>query len=90
MSIQIKREHVSLVARLRNLPRYLTDSRISIYKKVGIVLAVIYIVSPVDAIPDVIPVVGWLDDLGVLAILVGSLMRELDHYVMEDQGRLAK
>lgn len=26
------------------------------------VLAVIYAVSPIDLLPDVIPVVGWLDD----------------------------
>jgi uncharacterized membrane protein YkvA (DUF1232 family) len=30
-------------------------------------LAIIYVLSPLDLIPDVIPVVGWLDDLGVLA-----------------------
>lgn len=30
-------------------------------------LAFLYIVLPLDLIPDVIPVVGWLDDLGVLA-----------------------
>lgn len=30
-------------------------------------LALLYILSPLDLIPDVIPVVGWLDDLGVLA-----------------------
>lgn len=30
-------------------------------------LALLYIVSPLDLIPDVIPLVGWLDDLGVLA-----------------------
>ena len=31
------------------------------------ILAVIYIVSPLDLIPDWFPIVGWLDDLGVLA-----------------------
>jgi len=30
-------------------------------------LALLYIISPLDLIPDVIPVIGWLDDLGVLA-----------------------
>ena len=29
-------------------------------------LAMIYVISPLDLIPDFIPVVGWLDDLGVL------------------------
>ena len=30
-----------------------------------LVLALLYIISPVDVIPDVIPVVGWADDLAV-------------------------
>lgn len=30
-------------------------------------LAFLYIISPLDLIPDVVPVIGWLDDLGVLA-----------------------
>lgn len=38
------------------------------WKRVIIVLlAFIYVVSPLDLIPDAIPVIGWLDDLGVLA-----------------------
>ena len=30
-------------------------------------LALLYVISPLDLIPDWIPVIGWLDDLGVLA-----------------------
>ena len=37
------------------------------WKRVVIVfLAFLYVVSPLDLIPDFIPVIGWLDDLGVL------------------------
>lgn len=34
-----------------------------------ILLAVLYIVSPIDLIPDFIPVIGWIDDLiaGIVA-----------------------
>ncbi len=30
-----------------------------------LILAVLYILSPIDLIPDFIPVVGWVDDLAV-------------------------
>jgi len=32
---------------------------------VNLLLAVLYILSPVDFIPDFIPVAGWVDDLAV-------------------------
>lgn len=31
------------------------------------VLALLYVLSPLDILPDWIPLVGWLDDIGVLA-----------------------
>lgn len=43
-------------------------------KKVMMVVgAVLYVLSPLDIVPDLIPVLGWLDDLGVLALLVRYL-----------------
>lgn len=38
-----------------------------------IVLSVLYILSPLDLLPDVIPVIGWLDDLGALGLIVSAL-----------------
>lgn len=40
--------------------------------------AIAYIVWPLDVIPDVIPIIGWIDDLivgiiGVYALLKGVL-----------------
>jgi uncharacterized membrane protein YkvA (DUF1232 family) len=38
-------------------------------------LALIYLISPVDLIPDVIPIVGFLDDSMILMIAVTSFIR---------------
>jgi uncharacterized membrane protein YkvA (DUF1232 family) len=58
---------------LRHLPdfvrlywRLLRDRRVSIWPKALLVLAVIYVVSPIDLIPDFLPFVGEVDDLIVI------------------------
>lgn len=43
----------------------------------AMVLALIYIVSPIDLIPDPIPVAGQLDDLGVFASAVLTIPARL-------------
>ena len=45
-----------------------------------IVAAIIYYVSPIDIIPDFIPVVGLLDDATVLAFALRSIKGELDTF----------
>jgi uncharacterized membrane protein YkvA (DUF1232 family) len=37
--------------------------------RLAIVAAVVYVLSPVDLVSDLIPVLGWLDD-GVVAVLL--------------------
>jgi len=47
----------------------------SIVKLVTITLAgILYILSPIDLVPDFVPVAGWLDDLGVLGFLVRTYL----------------
>ncbi len=48
-----------------------------------IVAAVIYFVSPLDVIPDVIPGLGWLDDLYLALIVIDGLMNAVDLDVIE-------
>jgi uncharacterized membrane protein YkvA (DUF1232 family) len=42
--------------------------------KLALAAAVLYLVSPVDLIPDFIPVLGHLDDVFVAAILVDGML----------------
>jgi uncharacterized membrane protein YkvA (DUF1232 family) len=44
--------------------------------KLVALLAAVYIISPVDLVPDVLPILGWLDD-GVISILLFKLAFKL-------------
>ncbi|MDO3425868.1 DUF1232 domain-containing protein [Chryseobacterium sp. APV1] len=51
------------------------------------ILGTLYGVSPIDAIPDVVPVVGWIDDL---IITGGSLIGLIQAYTEDTNKNLAK
>ena len=47
-----------------------------------IIAAIIYVVSPLDVIPDAIPTLGFLDDATVLALAVKRTREELDDFMI--------
>lgn len=48
---------------------------------VSAVAALIYLISPVDLIPDVVPILGWIDDTAIIALVLDlGLSLELDKY----------
>ena len=57
------------------------DKSIPIENKGALVLAVGYVVSPIDLMPDFIPIAGWLDDLIVLTMGLNKFL-ELDKSVV--------
>lgn len=74
-------QKLSLFARLRRLPRYLRDREVSFGKKMLVVLGAAYLISPVDLLPELfIPVIGWLDDLGLLTALTIWMYNELGNW----------
>jgi uncharacterized membrane protein YkvA (DUF1232 family) len=50
------------------------DPRVPRGSKLVATVAAAYLVSPVDLVPDVIPVIGQLDDVGVMAFAVRRLL----------------
>jgi uncharacterized membrane protein YkvA (DUF1232 family) len=55
--------------------RLLRDPRVAAWPKLLIAAVAVYIVSPVDLVPDLVPLLGQMDDLGVLMLGVQTFLR---------------
>jgi len=65
------------------------DPRTPWYAKLMAAAVVAYAVSPIDLIPDFIPVLGYLDDLLLLPLGIALAIRMIPAEVMEDCRRRA-
>jgi uncharacterized membrane protein YkvA (DUF1232 family) len=60
-----------------------------IWAKLIAFLAVAYALSPIDLIPDFIPVLGYLDDVILLPVLIWLAMKLCPQHVLEDSQQKA-
>jgi len=44
------------------------------------VLGALYLFTPLDLIPDALPLIGWLDDVGVLALIAMWLWKDVERH----------
>ncbi len=65
---------------VKALYRYMRDTSVPWYRKSIVVGALIYFISPIDTIPDLVPLVGYLDDLGVIMAVLKFMGSELIPY----------
>lgn len=57
--------------------------------KPAALLLVLYVVSPIDLIPDVIPFIGVMDDIVLVPLAIRFLLDKLPAHVKADIGRAA-
>jgi uncharacterized membrane protein YkvA (DUF1232 family) len=60
------------------------DRRVSWYARVVAVAVVAYAFSPIDLIPDPIPVLGYLDDLILIPLGIALVIKLIPAEVMQD------
>lgn len=63
------------------------DPNIAWKSKAIAIAALVYLVSPFDAIPDVIPGIGLTDDVALIIAVVSSLTYELSNYVEKSANK---
>ena len=83
MRFRALRELVLLLPQLAGLvARLAGDSRVPGRVKAILGVVAVYLASPIDLIPDFIPVVGYLDDVVLVAIVLDGLLNHVDREIL--------
>jgi len=86
--VQIKSRMSNLLMFLPNLVRLLgrllTDSRVPTAEKALFAAAIIYVIVPLDFIPDVFPFIGQVDDIYLVALTLLRLLNRSDAAVVRE------
>lgn len=67
-----------LLTKALQLWGYLTSGKSSAADKALIVAALLYLICPVDVVPDIVPIAGWLDDVAVATAVLAYLGGKAD------------
>ncbi|HLA57758.1 MAG TPA: DUF1232 domain-containing protein [Puia sp.] len=62
----------------------LRDSRTTLLAKLPAILSIIYLLSPIDLIPDFIPFFGYVDDIVIVPLLLNVAIKLLPDDVREE------
>ena len=65
----------TLVSSARLTMRLLREPRVPLLTKALPVLTALYVVSPLDVVPDFLPILGQIDDLGVILIALAAFLK---------------
>lgn len=68
----------------------LKDKKTPVLAKVFAGITVAYALSPIDLIPDFIPVLGYMDDVILLPVLVALTIKFIPAEVLEEKRQQAK
>lgn len=63
---------------VRLVARLVADPSLPRSVKFALAAAVVYLLSPLDLLPDFVPIVGYLDDVAVAAVVVDGVLNHVD------------
>ena len=69
------------IARL--VPRLARDRTLATGIRVRLWLLLAYLVSPIDLVPDMLPVIGWADDVILVLLVLRSVVRRAGAAALE-------
>ena len=65
----------SIASNARLAVRLMREPRVPLLLKTLPILGVGYVLSPIDLVPDVLPIIGQLDDLAIIALAIEGFLK---------------
>jgi uncharacterized membrane protein YkvA (DUF1232 family) len=81
------KQPLRLIPHWRNIWRFIRDPKSDWKPKALVVLAMLYLLWPLDLAPDLIPVFGWLDDIGLNGLAAWYLVHATNTYLESQQDK---
>ena len=75
-----KKSIFKILSHLKALKKYMMDGDVRWYRKSVVIAALVYFITPFDAMPDFAPLLGYLDDIGVIAWTIKFIGNEINSY----------
>jgi len=72
-----------LLKRIKAIRYFMKDKGVPLRKKIIIAGGILYLLSPIDLIPEPILIFGVVDDITLWTFIIWYLKSELDHYWIE-------
>ncbi|MTI68734.1 MAG: DUF1232 domain-containing protein [Firmicutes bacterium] len=75
---------------LRKIPlafKYVFDGEVALKNKIWIIFGLIYLVSPIDLIPEPVLGLGIVDDFVLLTFILNKMSTTLENYSYEKQRK---
>ena len=66
------------------------NARTPLFAKIWAAIVVAYAFSPIDLIPDFIPIIGYLDDLVLIPFGIGVAVKLIPKDILEESRHLAQ
>lgn len=82
------------IGRIRIMMRMIRAYRKGLYNNIPwqtmvlLVAALIYFVTPIDVVPDFIPLTGLLDDFTVIVWVYNKMQQEIDNFLLWENEQL--
>lgn len=72
----------SMLGKIKTLYAMMRDKEFAMAwsSKTLVIAGLLYFISPVDLLPDVIPVLGYIDDAFVISLVMNALTSEIERY----------